>query len=361
MSNIPFDRRHGGNAPAGTLDFSASINPLGPPTEAIAAYHDAAARIGTYPAARCERLERALARWLGVEPANVLAGNGTTQLIHLMARTIGVERAAIVIPTFSEFANALALAGVSAAPIRLDAERGYALDLADIDAALAAGARAIFVGRPNSPNGSILSAQDAREIADRCASRGSLCVLDEAFIDFAEDAKSSAQLAASRPGLFVLRSLTKSFAIPGLRLGCIVGAPAAIANLAASIEPWSVNVAAEAVGLACIAHAREFLAQTRAVIANERKFLARALGAIDGIHVFPSAVNFLMLRVAEERTSGDFAVHMLREGIAIRDLASMPGAGAGLYRIGIRLRADNTRLVAAAARWPGAPIAGRPG
>lgn len=357
MSIIPIDRQHGGNPPAGTLDFSASINPLGPPADAIAAYHAAAARISAYPGARGVRLERALAQWLGVEPANVLAGNGTTQLIHLLARTLGVTQAAIAIPTFSEFANALALAGVSTAPIHLDAGRGYPLDPADIDIALEAGARAIFIGRPNSPTGSMLSADAAREIADRCASRGALCVLDEAFIDFAE-AESSAQLAASRPSLFVLRSLTKSFAIPGLRLGCIIAAPAAIANLAASIEPWSVNVAAEAVGLACIGVAPEFLAHTRKVIAAEREFLVRALSTINGIDIFPSAANFLMLRVAEEPTPGAFAAHMLRDGIAIRDLAAMPGAGAGLYRIGIRLRADNQRLVAAAARWIAARGAG---
>ncbi|MGB6552312.1 MAG: aminotransferase class I/II-fold pyridoxal phosphate-dependent enzyme [Candidatus Binataceae bacterium] len=358
MSIIPIDRRHGGNSPADTLDFSASVNPLGPPANAIAAYHDAAALIAAYPPARSERLERALAGWLGVEPANILAGNGTTQLIHLLARTLGVPRAAIAIPTFSEFANALALAGVSAAPIPLDADRGCALDLAAIDAAIDSGARAIFVGRPNSPTGSMLSADTAREIADRCSSRGARCVLDEAFIDFT-DAESSAQLAASRPGLFVLRSLTKSFAIAGLRLGCIVAAPAAIANLAASLEPWSVNVAAQAVGLACIADAPAFLARTRAVVAGEREFLARALGAIDGIHIFPSAANFLMLRVADEPAPGAFAAHMLRDAIAIRDLAAMPGAGAGLYRIGVRLRADNVRLAAAAARWPAARIAAR--
>jgi threonine-phosphate decarboxylase len=357
MSIIPIDRHHGGNPSAGTLDFSASINPLGPPASAIAAYRDAAAQIGAYPPARSEQLERALAQWLGVEPANVLAGNGTTQLIHVLARTLGVSRSAIAIPTFSEFANALAIAGGAASPIRLDPSRSYALDLADIDNALEAGARAIFVGRPNSPTGSMISADAASDIADRCASREALCVFDEAFIDFT-DAESSAQLAAACPGLFVLRSLTKSFAIPGLRLGCIVAAPAATANLAAVIEPWSVNVAAEAVGLACIAAAKDFLAHTRTVIAAEREFLAQALGALRGIHVFSSAANFLMLRIAEEPAPGAFAAHLLREGITIRDLATMPGAGAGFYRIGIRLRAENQRLVAAAARWGTARGAG---
>ncbi|HUY27595.1 MAG TPA: aminotransferase class I/II-fold pyridoxal phosphate-dependent enzyme [Candidatus Binataceae bacterium] len=358
MSIIPIDRRHGGSPPPETLDFSASINPLGPPATAIAAYHAAAAQISVYPPARSAQLEGALARWIGVEPANVLAGSGTTQLIYLLARALGVARAAIAIPTFSEFANALASAGVAAAPIRLDAHRGYTLDMAELDVALENGGSAIFVGRPNSPTGSMLSAGEAREIADRCASRGALCVFDEAFIDFAADAESSAALAASRPGLFVLRSLTKSFAIAGLRLGCIVGAAPAIAKLAESIEPWSVNVAAEAAGLACIAEAPEFLARTRAMIAAERDFLARALGAIDGIHVFPSAANFLMLRVSDEPAPGAFAAHMLRGAIAIRDLASMPGAGPGLYRIGIRLRANNERLAAAAARWKSAPPAG---
>ena len=352
MTNpVPIDRTHGGDHPPGIIDCSVSLNPLGPPPEAVDAYRAALSRITSYPPPKSAALEKRLATWLGVEPRNVLAANGTTQLIYLLARVLEPARPFVVVPTFSEIANALAGEGLPPEPIFLAPERQYRLELRQIDEALAGHAGAIFLGRPNSPTGTMLTMLEIGEIAARCERRGCWWVLDEAFIDFVDPPDSAVQMAAQNPRVIVLRSLTKSFAIPGLRLGCVVAAEEVVDALRDAIEPWSVNVAAESVGLACLEHADEYLTRTRAMIAGERAYLAEGLARAAGVRVFPSAANFLMLEVEAEITPGKFGAHMLSHSVAVRDLRTMPGCKVGLYRVGVRNREDNERVVNEAEKW----------
>ena len=152
-------------------------------------------------------------------------------------------------------------------------ERSFAIEIEQAEHALEQGADAIFIGRPNSPTGAMLSIGDATEIAARCSSRGCWCVFDEAFIDFAGEEHSAIRLAAEDSHVIVLRSLTKMFAIAGLRLGYLVAGRDAARRLREAIEPWSVNVVAERVGDACLDVADDFAARSRALIAAERAHL----------------------------------------------------------------------------------------
>jgi len=348
VGQVGIDRTHGGAAPPGVLDFSASLNPLGPPPQALAAYHGAAALIARYPSPYPGDLAARLARRHRVAPDNVVVGNGSTQLIHLLARTLRPRRPFVAIPTFSEIANAIIVAGAAPGAMPASRERGFAIEIEQADRALAQGADAIFIGRPNSPTGAMLGIGDAAEIAARCSSRGCWCVFDEAFIDFAGEDHSAIRLAAEDPRVIVLRSLTKMFAIPGLRLGYLVANRDAARRLREAIEPWSVNVAAERVGDACLDVAEDFAAQSRALIAAERAHLGCALASIEHLHAFASSANFLMLEVAENGRTMSFARHMLARGIAVRDLRGLPGCGPGLYRVAVRLREENDQLIAAA-------------
>ena len=174
-------------------------------------------------------------------------GNGSTQLIHLLARTLRPRRPFVAIPTFSEIANAMIVAGTAPSAMPAHREHGFAIEIEQAGRALEQGADAIFIGRPNSPTGAMLSIGDAAEIAARCSSRGCWCVFDEAFIDFAGEDHSAIRLAAEDSHVIVLRSLTKMFAIPGLRLGYLVASRDAARRLREAIEPWSVNVVAEPV------------------------------------------------------------------------------------------------------------------
>jgi threonine-phosphate decarboxylase len=350
---IPIDRVHGGAASDGVIDFSASINPLGPPLVAIEAYHRAVDALACYPAPYADVLGRQIADWIGIDALNVLAGNGSTQLIHLIARVMHWRRPVVVTPTFSEISNALILAEATPHAIELSRDYDFKLRMDDVTSALEAGADAILLGRPNSPTGSLLSFDYAATIAIECARFDATCVFDEAFIDFVADSRSMTELIPRMPNVIVLRSMTKIFAIPGLRLGFVVAAAPSIARLRAMLEPWSLNAIAERVGLACIGVADEYIARTRELIASERIFLADGLARNPLLRIFPSAANFLMLATGED-AANSFGAFMLRRMIAVRDLSSLPGCGPGLYRIGVRSRADNERIVEAARAYHGA-------
>jgi threonine-phosphate decarboxylase len=348
---IEVDRTHGGNLANGILDFSVSINPLGPPPEAVEAYHRAASQIGRYPAPYASRLEEKIAESLRIDPECVLAGNGTTQLIYLLARVLEPHAPHVVIPTFNEIANALIAASSMPNAIVLDAAREFRFERRAISAAIESGADAIFIGRPNSPTGTSLTFEEAEHVAQEASPRGACCIFDEAFLDFAADDRSMATIAAHDPRVIVLRSMTKIFAIPGLRLGYLVSRPDTIIRLRNALEPWSVNMVAEEVGLACLDVAPHFIAQTRRLVAKERDRMTAALEKNPRVHVIASLANFLMLGTNDETETGEFARYLLRHRIAIRDLAKLPGAGRGFYRIGLRAIADNDLLLDAVCNW----------
>lgn len=346
--SLSVDRTHGGDNRAGLIDFSISINPLGPPPEALEAYHRAAADISLYPPPYPRALESHIAHWLAIDPESVLAANGSTQLIYLVVKVLKLRSPCMVIPTFSEIANALVASGSAALPIRTSSENNFCLDPGAVDVALRNGADGVFLGRPNSPTGSLVSFEEATEIAAQCHRRNAWCIFDEAFIEFASDSRSVVKLIGSFSKLLVLRSLTKIFAIPGLRLGYLVGHPKNVGMLRDAVEPWSVNVAAEAVARACIAASGNFITSTRALVASERNRLESGLGRLHTLRVFPSSANFIMVEVLDEVAPGDFARHLNAQGIAVRDLSALPGCGAGFYRFGIRTPSENARLLAAA-------------
>jgi threonine-phosphate decarboxylase len=348
---LALDRVHGGNPQEQILDFSASINPLGPPPGALEAYQSAAFSMATYPSPYPHQLEARIARWLGVEAASVLAGNGTTHLIYLIARVLKPHRPFVVIPTFSEIANALIASGSSPMPAATRPDSDFRLDRETVMGALGRKADALFIGRPNSPTGAMPAFAQASEIARECARAGAWCVFDEAFIDFVDGARSTAALALARANVVVLRSLTKIFAIPGLRLGCLVARPDVAARFRETIEPWSVNSAAEQVGLRCLEDTGEFITRTQESVAGERAYVAEALARVGGIRVFPSVANFLMFKVENEPAAGSFGRFMEERRVRVRDLRVLAGCGPGFYRIGLRLRADNTRLIVAARAW----------
>jgi threonine-phosphate decarboxylase len=345
MGRIAFDRSHGG-AGGALIDFSVNVNPFGPPPAVLDAYHRAAAAIGSYPEPYAATLTSAIAESLGVAPGNVLVGNGSTQLIYLIAKVLRPAWPVAVIPGFSEIANSLMMYAPAVWPLALRRERQFQLQMDDVEQVLADGADALFLGRPNSPTGMNLGPAQMHEVALRCEALRSWCVVDEAFIEFADDPTSAVTLVADNDRLIVLRSMTKLYAIPGLRLGYLVAGEPIVAELARALEPWSVSAPAAAVGMACLEQPDSWREEIRRALRYECDYLMEQLGAIAGFEVFPSTANFLMFEVRPG--SRPFAEHMREHGIVVRDLATLPGAGPGLYRIGLRSRAENDRLLEAA-------------
>jgi threonine-phosphate decarboxylase len=282
-----------------------------------------------YPPPYPHALEKRIAGWLGINSDCVLAGNGSVQLLYLLARRLKFRSPWVVIPTFSEIVNALIAAGSTPLALHTTSARHFRLTPADIGEALQRGSDAILLGRPNSSTGRLLSFEETADIVARCHQRDAWCVIDEAFIEFADDPRSAVELISSFPKLLVLRSLTKIFAIPGLRIGYVMGFPQTVSVLRDAIEPWSVNAVAIDVSSACLELSADFINCTRQMIRSQRAKIEQNLSRSKGFQVSPSSANFVMFKVLAESRAGHFGRYVKAQGILIRDLCALPGCGPG--------------------------------
>lgn len=338
-----------GREPESFVDFSSNMNPWGPPADAKAAMLRAWARIEAYPDPAARRLRGALAAKHGVPPEAVWVGNGAAEAIDLALRAIRPAVAAVAAPGFAEYETAVAHAGGRTMPIRLTAANGFAVTAEAVRAAAAASADTIVLGHPNNPTGRLL----ARETVEAALSDFRAAVVDEAFLDFSPEEKrlTLVRAAAERRGLFVTRSMTKFYAIPGLRLGYVVAHPDDIARIRELAVPWSANGIALEVGEAVLADAG-FAERTKAWLPPEREWLTARLRSL-GVHVFPSDANFLLARLPDGRRAEAAQAALGRQGVLIRSAATFAGlAEDGRYvRVAVKRREQNERLLAALEPW----------
>lgn len=285
------------------LDFSASINPLGPAPGVHKAIVDALDEIVHYPDPYGSRLQNALAREWGVDPDCVMVGNGATELIHFVSR-VWKDKTTLALPVFSEFHRAFPQAAHVSVNGQLP-EDGL-----------------LVYTNPLNPQG----------IAVPPRERGGLTLVDESFIEFTG--------LASRIGKdLVLRSLTKFHALPGLRAGALVGPVDLMREWRQFREPWQLNVLAEAAALHAIS-AREHHRRTREYIQIEREYLQAGLEIN-----LPSLANYVMIKTPPDRTA-KIAAQFRADRILVRDCTGWPGVPAGCLRFAIKTRAENDRLLA---------------
>ena len=347
---------HGGNRQAAQarygieagrfLDFSANINPYGPPPAVLERLAQSLGEVRHYPDPACGLLREAVGAHLGLSPDLIMAGNGAAELIYLLARFFAWRRALVILPTFSEYAAAVTAAGGEVRTLTARAEDGFIPTPAAVGAAMA-GCDVVFWCQPNNPTGCLLAPEALADLVETAARRGARVVVDEAFLDFVAggDRYSARHLLPSYPNLTVLYSLTKILAIPGLRLGTLLAAPDLVRRLSAARDPWSVNSMAQVAGVAGLQD-RTFLRESVARLERDRKRLHRDLGGLPGVHPFPSAANFLLLDVGATGYGSDGLVDALgRRGILVRDCANFPGLEGEHVRVAVRTETDNARLV----------------
>jgi threonine-phosphate decarboxylase len=355
----PLDREHGGDVyrwaqkaridPAEIVDFSASINSLGPPALARKAFQKSYAEVLRYPDPYGEELKEALAKRHEMKPAEILVGNGSTQLIYLLCFALRPRKALVVGPAFSEHANALTLAGAKVRLLSLTADGDFKFSTEDFMAAWTKADDMAFLTTPNSVTGQLIPRAEIEKIARLALLKKRFLVIDETFIDFAER-ESVKQLIRDNPYLIVLRSLTKYYALPGLRLGYLLAHSRRVAQLAAYLEPWSVNGPAQKVALACLAD-RSFGLKTERWLQRERNFLTQALIALKGFEPYPSSTNFLLVRIVNDTSALELRFFLMHEKILIRACNSFAGLGSDHFRIAVRRRKDNRLLLEALREW----------
>lgn len=314
---------HGGDvfasaARAGTdwrqfIDFSASINPLGMSPAAREAILAAVDRVAHYPEREGSRLRKRLAAEWNVEPERIMVGNGATDLLFAWCRHFGAG--AIAAPAFSEFHRAWPHAAV------------FPLEGAWPDA------EPVVFTRPANPTGTLVELDTVLRYAAR---RRDPVLVDESFLDFC-DAESS--IPRARGNLFVLRSLTKFWALPGLRVGALIGD---VSALAASQPPWSVNVIAEEAAITSLDD-RHHATRTREFVRTESAWMYEQIARVDEFRPWRPAANYLYV---ETRRAGEFASFAATRGILVRDCTGWPGLPASAIRVAVRKRWENELLIA---------------
>ena len=338
--------------PAEVLDFSASISPLGPPAGLWEALQQV--DLTAYPDPECLELREALGRKLGVAIGQILVGNGSTELIHLLTRAYlspppaGCANAALLLaPTYGEYAGAVTLAGAEVWELAARRQLAFSWDLAQaLEIIHSRRPALVFLCNPNNPTGVYLGREEVAALAHAIAGNGGLLALDEAYLAFVADAWDAATLAEPASGVadnvVILRSMTKDYALTGLRLGYSLASPGVTAGLARYQPDWSVNGLAQVAGLVALADA-DYLPAARRAVEAAKSYLADALTGL-GFGVLPSAANFLLIEVGNGR---EWRERLMSRGIFVRDCASfgLPDC----IRIGIRPLADCRRLAGAMA------------
>jgi threonine-phosphate decarboxylase len=323
---------------------------LGPPASARKAFQKSYEEIPHYPDPYGEELKEALANRHGMRPEELLLGNGSTQLIYLLCFALRPRKALVVGPAFSEHANALKLAGAKVRFLSLAADDSFRFSTEKFTAVWAKDDDMAFLTTPNSVTGQLIPRAEIEKIARLALIKRKFLVVDETFIDFIEG-ESVKQLIRENPYLIVLRSLTKFYALPGLRLGYLLAHAQRVAQLAAYLEPWSVNGPAQKVALACLADPN-FGLKTERWLHRERNFLAQALIALKDFQPYPSSANFLLIRIAKDNPDAlELRSFLLRKKILIRACNSFAGLGSDHFRAAVLQRRDNLRLLEALREW----------
>ena len=343
------------------IDFSASINPLGTPQSAIAAITSNISQLQAYPDPEYPQLRSHLAQHHQIEPEFILPGNGSAELLTWAARELAQQNFTYLItPAFSDYQRALNTfnAKIISCPVLRNEERGTrneklksGLDFTPlvfhfpIPPSPSANS-GFLLNNPHNPTGKLWTKEEIIPYLDKF----SLVVIDEAFMDFLtpNEEQSLIPLVKQYPNLVILRSLTKFYSMPGLRIGYAIAQPERLRRWQQWRDPWSVNALAAAASIAAIQD-REFQQQTWNWLKPARSRLYSQLKAIPELHPLKGAANYLLVKTEVSATQLQEKL-LKNHQIVIRDCISFPELGDRYFRIAVRLPTQNDRLIKAIQR-----------
>jgi threonine-phosphate decarboxylase len=328
------------------LDCSSSINPLGTPGRAVAAIKMKANSIAqNYPDPECRELKKSLSQYLGIDPEWISVGNGAIEVIYWFVQAAAFVKGRVVIPapTFCEYELASQKAGAEVTFVPL-----HNLELeADQVIEKARGADAVFLCNPNNPTG-ILATNQIMKIIENVDSSTRI-LLDECFIELTDNPNANTMIEqiSKFDNLVILRSLTKSFGLAGLRVGYGVCNPTLAKKLSANRIPWNVNGFAQVAGVAALLERKRYLSKARAVVKKERKFLHDSIDKLKSFRPLGSDSNYFLVHL-KGRNSTQFRDGLLKKtGVLVRDCSTFTGMGTQYIRLAVKMHRENMVLLKA--------------
>lgn len=330
---------------SGFLDYSANINPLGPPQSVLSALQNQLLEVTRYPDPAHRSFRHALGERLNLPDDWLLPANGAAEAMALALLALQPQQVGVVYPCFSEYAQLSEQFGARVMSCYGSEEHGYKAEEAQLYK-LFQQADLVFIGSPNNPTGILYTAEELLRMAEWTAKTDTWLIVDEAFLDFVEEERpfTLADHLDKYPRVIVMRSMTKMYAIPGLRLGYAIAHPAVIARMKGKQVSWTVNALALVAGELCLKE-WDYERQTRELIAQERAYLSTALQQEWGWKVWPGKANFLLVRTSEEWSAQELQEALGQKGVLIRSCAMYPGLTARDFRIAVRKRDENERLL----------------
>ncbi len=330
------------------IDFSSNINPLGLPAGVKKIVSDSFKNIIYYPDPENKELRVVLSKVLELDCENILVGNGSIELISIITLALKPERVLISAPAFCEYERSSKLTGTKCIFINSEEEKDFQPDLDKIINNLSE-TDMLFICNPNNPTGSIFFKDELMRLLNECKRNKVILVLDEAFIDFVEDIRSAVMIKESvlNSNLLILRSLTKFFALPGLRIGYLAGNRNLIKKISKFQYPWSVNYPAQEAAKVAV---RDFvyINKSRNYIFREREYLFKRLKKIEGIKPFKPGANFILCRLNDRGiNSGELTDLLGKKGILIRDCSNFRGLNNKYFRLAVKKREENRKLIKA--------------
>lgn len=323
------------------LDFSVNISPLGVSKRVREALEDSLSHVEKYPDLRCEKLIKSLSGKHGLDEDKIVCGNGASELIMAISHAVTPERAALTAPGFRGYEHALKAVGAQIIYYYLKEETGFGMGEDIFPFLEEKHPSIIFLANPNNPSGKVVSAEWMERLAKLCARTGTFLVIDECFSEMvSENRNVSFEKRLPRYlNVVILKAFTKSFSIPGIRLGyCLCSDSGTAKIIRTQLPEWNVSVPAQAAGVAALEGTAN-LAYMREVVRRERKYLMEELsGFVE--KVFPSDANYVLFF-----DNRDWYALLLKEKILIRDCSDYAGLGKGYYRIAVKQHKHNEILV----------------
>lgn len=358
------------------LDYSSNINPYGIPESLKKRITENLEILERYPDPDYVELRQKLSNLNKVNLSDIILGNGATEIIFLFMKVINPKKILIVSPTFGEYERAVKATEISGDTVSLSSSNGdnknienkkieieyfelkesddFKLNIGNLKNELENKYDLLIICNPNNPTGKFLKLAQTEEILKECNKYDTKLFIDEAFIEFLADGmkESIINTEENKKNLFVTRAFTKFFAIPGLRLGYGMYFDKELEKkISEKKEPWSVNNFAEMAGLTVLDDA-EYIEKTLKWIAEEKIYMYEKLNKISGMKVYETEVNFITGKIDEKLFSEGLNVKILREkmleqGILIRDASNFKFLDERFFRLAIKDRASNERVIEA--------------
>lgn len=322
------------------LDFSVNTNPLGMSAGVKKALTEAVEECIHYPDPWAEQLKRAVAGMLSVREEYLLFGNGASELFLAVVHGLRPKRTVIPVPSFYGYEHAAAAGWGEICYYPLKQENHFAVE-EGLFSCLDEKTDLLFLANPNNPVGNLIPSYLLERLLCHCKERGICVVLDECFIEFCREVPSMISRIEEYDNLILIRAFTKTFAIPGVRLGYLVCSNRKLLSaIVRQLPEWNLSVFAQRAGAACV---REYamLDKMRETMQTEREFLIRGLKEA-GFSVFPPEANFVLVY-----TQLPLGKRLYEKGILIRDCSNFRGLSEGYFRIAVKTREENLKLLQA--------------